>query len=82
MSPKILRQYDSFQDRVQTICEAMQVSDPYDYHVKANRPLEQTQKTLCKHLLRQPFNEEVVEDPIAAVSVGSQTKSMNNVLFL
>lgn len=29
MSPKILRQYDTFQDRVQTICEAMQVRGPH-----------------------------------------------------
>lgn len=29
MSPKTLRQYDTFQDRVQTICEAMQVRGPH-----------------------------------------------------
>ncbi|MCJ1468022.1 hypothetical protein MMC07_006648 [Pseudocyphellaria aurata] len=61
MSPKVTRQYDTFQDRVESICNAME-----------------TQKTLCKHLLRQPFNEEVVEDPVAAVSRIKNNRKVNH----
>lgn len=37
----------------------------------------QAQKTLCKHLLRQPFSEEVVEDPGAAVSRIRNNRKVN-----
>lgn len=69
---KPLYHYPSFEERFKSVCQTLRVSFTMSLHpvlYKGTDLYLQTQKTVCKHLLEDPYIYQVVDDPCGAMKV-------------
>ena len=66
--------YESFHKRIDALVDGLRVRFSFhlDLYMLTEFPF-QTQKTMCKHIMAPPYVDQLVDDPLNAITVSNAT---------